>query len=230
MFRRCSSRLRAVVVAFVLLAPITRLRTHWWSFVPTRRFRPATPCRLARPGSIRPLVSGGRPARRGLLIMLLVALAIAAAAASPTKFSGAHELVAPAVEGHRKLVAAGFGGIGGDKSPPPPSPPPSPPPPPPNAPPPPITVESRLPSVKTTGVPGAAARIGAPGTVGGVSQVKAYTASRRRALSTTTAPDSIAAKCTSTSPAGCVTRTQPDYDLINQAKPLMLVQVDASLL
>ena len=127
--------------------------------------------------------------------------------------------------------ASGHGDMmGGTKSPPPPSPPPSPPPPPPNAPPPPITVESRLPSVKTTGVPGAAARIGAPGTVGGVSQVKAYTASRRRALSTTTAPDSIAAKCTSTSPAGCVTRTQPDYDLINQAKPLMLVQVDASLL
>ena len=161
--------------------------------------------------------------------MLLVALAIAAAAASPTKFfSGARESVAPAVEGHRKLVAAGRG-IGGDKSPPPPSTPPSPPPPPPNAPPPPITVESRLPSVKTTGVPGAAARIGAPGTVGGDSQVKAYTASRRRALSTTTAPDSIAAKCTSTSPAGCLTRTQPDYDLINQAKPLMLVQVDAAL-
>ena len=198
MFRRCSSRLHAVIVAFVLLAPITRLRKHWWSFgveywSNTGGSAPAKPCRLARPGSIGPLVSGGRPARRRLLIMLLVALAIAAAAASPTKFfSGARESVAPAVEGHRKLVAAGRG-IGGDKSPPPPSTPPSPPPPPPNAPPPPITVESRLPSVKTTGVPGAAARIGAPGTVGGVSQVKAYTASRRRALSTTTAPDSIAA-------------------------------------
>ena len=162
-------------------------------------------------------------------IMLLIALALTASgpalitsAAPAARLPGAP--VAPTVKPDRKLV--GYA-IEGETSPPPPIPPPSPPPPPPAAPPPPVTVESRLPSVKTTGVPGAAAKIGAPGTVGGVSQVKAYTASHRRALSTT-APESHVAKCTSTSPAGCVSRNQPGYSLLNSAKSFQLVQVQAS--
>ena len=158
--------------------------------------------------------------------MLLIALALTAPAAAGAlaapgaRLPGARvtPTVAPTIKADRKLYQIG------EASPPPPLPPPSPPPPPPNAPPPPVTVESRLPSVKTTGVPGAAAKIGAPGTVGGVSQVKAYTASRRRALSTTP-PESHVAKCTSTSPAGCVSRNQPGYSLLNSAKSFQLVQV-----
>ena len=162
------------------------------------------------------------------IIMLLIALALTAPAVSalaPARLPGARIglSVASTVKADRREL---LDYLMGTASPPPPWPPPTPPPPPPSAPPPPVVVQSRLPSVKTTGIPGAAAQIGAPGTVGGVSQVKAYTASRRRALSTT-APLSLVAKCTSTgtSPAGCVSRNQPGYTLLNSADSYQLVQV-----
>lgn len=112
----------------------------------------------------------------------------------------------------------------GEASPPPPISPPSPPPPPPSSPPPPVTVETRLPKPETTGVSGAAAKIGAPGTVGGVSQVKAYTERRRgRKLSTTT-PKANVVKCTDSSATGCLQAPQPSYDLLSTEASYQLEQ------
>ena len=85
-------------------------------------------------------------------------------------------------------------------------------------------VESRLPTAKTTGVPGGAVKIGANGTVGGVAQVKAYTVPPQ-AQQNANAPRSIIANCTTDSAAGCVTSKQPDYDLLTLAVTYQLVQV-----
>ena len=118
----------------------------------------------------------------------------------------------------------------GEASPPPPSFPPSPPPPPPSSPPPPVAVESRLPQPETTGIPGAAAKIGAPGTVGGVSQVKAYAERRRgRKLSAST-PRANVVKCTDSSATGCLELPQPSYDLLSTAASYELEQENEPIL
>ena len=54
---------------------------------------------------------------------------------------------------------------------------------------------------------GVGVKVGAPGTVGGVPQVKAYTASSRRELRS----EMLGAKCNGNTNAGCLTSAEPGY-------------------
>ena len=123
----------------------------------------------------------------------------------------------------------------GTASPPPPKPPPKPPPPPPSQPPPPVTMATRLPPKATVGVAGGAVKVGAPGTVGGVPQVKAFTSppppsGRRLQSSSVQRSEMLGAKCSGNLATGCLTTAAPEYTRLAQQSQYQLVQQNENVL